>query len=638
MLNDKFSANSSGSFSEAPRKDDIELQELDGNFADGRYEEEPSSESYGLKHIKKIYNGSDHPSDDPPRMPEGFLRRLETYPFKIYGNLSRKAKILILMGYYFIWLLVLNIALTPYLSHPGYSPDVSQNAISVPCGSDRRIWRGENDKCGLNADRCHPFNSTITIRCPAFCDYAKTYSSLPVGNQTIIYRNFVVGGGPDTTDNQFATLPYRADSFPCGAAINAGLISSVAGGCVTMQFTGPQMEFPATSESIGFDSFYPQSFRFLEPHKFCENCNDPRVMVALLSISFGILATYFDIGGILGYWTTCIAGFWVLILSFDPPSVINPIDRESVPKLISLGFKRLLPLCFTLAVIWHFICSHTLSQPSSQVCKTFIWYPLFWIGMLNNVTFDRLAIDRFTWADMKAMPGSIITTLILFIATLVCGCIQSYQLWKAATIKYYIWGYGILNAAIIMLSQIPGLQVRLHHYIIGMVLLPGTRTKGWTAYIFQGMLLGLIVNGIARWGFSSIEETDLSLLRDDSKGRIEHPTFLGYTAENRSISWYSNTNTEIIPRYSLIINDIEVYKGVNTSINIDLLRMENEVFGQMLNESTEMGLNDMGNNANLYIRVAELGKNEQEKRSSYTKAATLIYPEGIFIDAPEGST
>ena len=67
----------------------------------------------------------------------------------------------------------------------------------------------------------------IIFRCPALCDRSSwTYSLIPIGDQRIKYRGYFVGGGEDPDSHaEILTKPYRADSYPCGAAVHAGVVS-----------------------------------------------------------------------------------------------------------------------------------------------------------------------------------------------------------------------------------------------------------------------------------------------------------------------------------------------------------------------------------------------------------------------------
>ena len=58
-----------------------------------------------------------------------------------------------------------------------------------------------------------------------------------------------------------------------------------------------------------------------------------------------------------------------------------------------------------------------------------------------------------------------------------------------------------------VIALLPGLEFRLHHYIISMVLIPGTAFPTRLSAIYQGFLLGMFLNGVAAWGFDSILQT-----------------------------------------------------------------------------------------------------------------------------------
>jgi hypothetical protein len=80
--------------------------------------------------------------------------------------------------------------------------------------------------------------------------------------------------------------------------------------------------------------------------------------------------------------------------------------------------------------------------------------------------------------------------------------------------------YTIVGTGILVLAFIPGLHLRLHHYILGLALLPGTSLQTRPSLFFQGLLLGLFINGVAQWGFASILETDIYFA---DKGPIGSP-------------------------------------------------------------------------------------------------------------------
>ncbi|KAK3078809.1 hypothetical protein LTS18_006569, partial [Coniosporium uncinatum] len=157
------------------------------------------------------------------------------------------------------------------------------------------ISKSKGNGCGINGDSCRPFdNSTFTFRCPASC--LKTFQMEPyaVGDQIVNYRPIVVGGPTNISDLQGSTQ-YRGDSFICGSAIHAGFVSNDAGGCAVLKLTGQKSKFPSTKshgiESIGFDSYFPQSFSFV-PGTASE-CRDLRWPLLAVSVVFSAILSIF---------------------------------------------------------------------------------------------------------------------------------------------------------------------------------------------------------------------------------------------------------------------------------------------------------------------------------------------------------
>ncbi|RKP28570.1 hypothetical protein METBISCDRAFT_29035, partial [Metschnikowia bicuspidata] len=183
--------------------------------------------------------------------------------------------------------------------------------VSLECGKSHDFWIDKNVACGLDANLCPSFNteSDVVFRCPALCDRRSwLYSLRAVGAQVVNYRGFYVGGGktPSKTLSQVLTQPYRADSFPCGAAIHAGEISAFTGGCVRASYlSGAQPSFPpapgAYGESIGFPSFFPKSFVFVALLDIVGPCRDPRLVVMLFNIFMGVQVVFIATPAVF-YW------------------------------------------------------------------------------------------------------------------------------------------------------------------------------------------------------------------------------------------------------------------------------------------------------------------------------------------------
>lgn len=593
----------------------------------------------------------------------------------------------ILAVYLAIWGLLWSKLLLPYLSQ---LPDAgSEEVIALTCRQANELWLGKNAACGLDSENCPlvDIGSDVIFRCPALCDHGSwLYLMRAVGDQLIKYRGYYIGGGRRIDDDDdVLSNPYRADSFPCGAAVHSGLVSPIFGGCARISYSsGPQTSFEGVlgyggaSDSIGFDSFFPYLYYFKELAARTTLCYDPRLMVLLLNIILGIPVVFLGSGAAF-FWIMSVVGFWTITLATDPPVLVRPEDPESFYLLISLSLERFLPTCFVLFCLWKVSVKRTfggltdylpvsVEEPStfeveedaeeyaeegiapraenakySSVTRILLWYPFFWLGILNNVTFDRLPVDRLMWSDLVTRPGALLTVAVVASVIVMCIIAQAYYVWKLGRFWRLLLVYGMIFSSLAVFSLIPGLSLRIHHYIFGLIFIPGCSTRGQTAYVFQGLLLGLFISGVARWGFASIAETNISLLRGEPTGRITPPIF--ESLNDGFLTWADlstrkDMNTDIgVESYngvSLLINDVERYRGPNNGgLNLtDLFETNEELKGLLellqMQESPE-------SQTSLYLRMAKFDP-EHLRYGDYSRASIVEYPSFNFTLGPPGIT
>jgi hypothetical protein len=114
--------------------------------------------------------------------------------------------------------------------------------------------------------------------------------------------------------------------------------------------------------------------------------------------------------------------------------------------------------------------------------------------------------------------------------------------------------------------MIPGVNLRIHHYILALLLLPGTSLQTRPSLLYQGILLGLFVNGISRWDFDSVLQTS-EALRADARLDSVVPTvvapavhvgtaaFVG--TETLVASFTYGTHPTGVDGISVLVNDVE---------------------------------------------------------------------------------
>ncbi|KAK2763103.1 hypothetical protein FQN54_009737 [Arachnomyces sp. PD_36] len=366
--------------------------------------------------------------------------------------------------------------------------------------------------CGLNGNDCRPFtNMTVPFRCPANCKALKVLEPHAVGNQTLNYQSLVIGG-PDPGSSSPGV--YRADSFICQSAVHAGAISNAEGGCGVVELTGTSHSYPASKahgvKSAAFDSTFPKSFSFLNLPSSQKNCpSDPRWPLLGITIAALVVLSLFCTSAPVFFFTT----FFMLIMQIG--LVSDPPNLSSLAELLSLAFSRLLPASF-IAYVLYIYCARPLlkplESPTYQFTKTFLYLPTAFIGALNNYTFAVLIpIQRLTPEDIREQPGAPIALacMIVIIISIVLG--QAWHIRQAGMMPHYLRVYISILFGLLILLVLPGFRLRIHHYILAILLMYGTAFPTRPSLIYQGLLLGLFVNGVARWGFASIIQTPSAL-------------------------------------------------------------------------------------------------------------------------------
>ena len=371
-----------------------------------------------------------------------------------------------------------------------------------------------------------------------------------VGPLEVNYRPLVIGTGR-----------YRGDSFLCGAAIHAGVVDFHNGGSGRINLAGDYDNFASTKhhgiESISFASYFPLSFSVaLDP------ALPPRSEhgSAMLFVSVLVTAALFI------FSTSPKMFFPIFTLIFthvsfvsDPPSA-SYRNVTVLPDHVSMFAKRLLPALFVAVVVYATTIKRTLSGLTAHFEKALFWLTGFWVGALSNYTFDWIPISRLTAHDLEQQPGAklALATIILILAVIIVG--QVYHFWLEGRLLRYLGLYGLFILGIIVCLAIPGVNLRIHHYILALLLLPGTSLQTRPSLLYQGILLGLFVNGIARWDFDSILQTS-DALRADARLEsvvpiiIEPVIHVGTEALVASFTYGAHPTG--VDGISVLVNDVE---------------------------------------------------------------------------------
>ncbi|KAL9063279.1 MAG: hypothetical protein Q9157_008322 [Trypethelium eluteriae] len=486
---------------------------------------------------------------------EPIFPAIQTTPIHLVDRFlpKRRHKAAALLFFYFSWLLIFSLV----LRKSAFATEIEGFGVPVTISCAARYWDNGNG-CGLNGDNCRPFgNSTLAFRCPADCKRVQLVDPHAVGDQEINYRSLVIGG-PSDPDEPISSSKYRGDSFICGSAIHSGLISNRQGGCGVLSLIGEQKDFPATKKhgisSVGFDSWFPLSFSFLDGT--ATQCEDLRWPLLVVSVIFSSLLSLFTTSPAIFFWSIFVGLFFHVALASDPPSLSNYYD------LISLAFGRFLPAAFCGTVIYRYCARHTLTNLTALIEKTVLWLGACWVGALNNYTFDKIPIQRLTPHDIQQQPGAIPALIIVVLSIFFIALGQAWCFRQEGRMPRYLALYGFMGTCLIIMVLIPRMNLRIHHYILALLLLPGTSFQNRQSLLYQGLLIGLFINGIARWGFDSILQTPGQLRGNAQLGsRLPHirPPIIPSDGANVTFTWPRRV-PDGYDGISVLVNDVERWR------------------------------------------------------------------------------
>lgn len=275
------------------------------------------------------------------------------------------------------------------------------------------------------------------------------------------------------------------------------------GGCASLQLVGNFTGFLGSSasglSSISFPSIFPVAFRFSTSTSL-SHCRDLRTE----GLAFNILITAFLFlvlrpKPIILFWALVAIGFWHVTLFSQPRSYPPPLDK---------AFGTFLPALFVAFVLWRLSFRYVLPAFSKMPLERALWYlPAFWIGVLANIVFAKLPIDRLLASDINSRRGALTAAIVIALLVLCIIVNQVRVIRKTGWLPRYLAWYVIGGLVVLVLSQLPGLQFRLHHYIAAIALVPVTAFPTRLSAIYQAFLLGLFLNGVAAFDFAPILQT-----------------------------------------------------------------------------------------------------------------------------------
>ncbi|KAI1848684.1 hypothetical protein JX266_005543 [Neoarthrinium moseri] len=610
----------------------LEIQENDGTLTPRFMQDEGAWKRWKwvpypvrrfTKATVKWAHGPANPKDYKIRP---FLPAVQEAPLRLVDRFlpNKTHRVWLFVGYIAIWILTFCLVMRQGLKASEIESYGTPSDIS--CGTT--YWLSGN-QCGTDGNDCRPFtDSGFAFKCPANCASYQVLNPRAVGDQEVVYTQLIVGGPSDPANTTSAI--YRGDSYICGAGIHAGVITNGKGGCGVVKLIGRQSNFVSSTRngitSIGFNSYFPLSYTF-ETGIECES-RDVRWSLLGVSVTFTAVLSLMTSSAPVFFFTTFVGIFWQVGMASDAPS------HTTIAGLFSDILGKFLPAMFIAWVFYDKMgVRRTLKDLTAQVEKTVLWLGGCWVGALTNYTFDFIPIQRLTGHDLEQQPGAKAALAIIII---VLAAIIASQVWffrQEARLTKYLKLYALFIAGIIVCLVLPDLSLRLHHYIVALLLVPGTSMQTRPALLYQGILIGLFINGIARWGFDSVLQTSYAL-QGDAQLNSPLPSIVAPV-----VDWAANASNAVNATAAAALSTITFrwssppasqYDGISILVN-DVEKFRN-YFADADAESSFVWTRNSSLDLDEYFRFAWM---EGSSTMDYTKAG-IWTADGTWTQMADG--
>jgi hypothetical protein len=336
-----------------------------------------------------------------------------------------------------------------------------------------------------------------------------------------------------------------------------------------------------------------------------------------VSVVFTTVLSLFTTSPAAFFFPVFTGVFWLVGMATDPP------DQNSVPDLITDVLGKYLPAMFAAWVMYDKMgIRRTLDGLTAQIEKTILWLGACWVGALNNYTFSWIPIQRLTPHDLEQQPGARAALAVIIVLLVTIAACQVWFFRQEGRLVTYLKLYLLFSAGIIVCVALPDLNLRIHHYILALLLLPGTSLQTRPSLFYQGLLVGLFIDGIARWGWDPFLQTAAALQGDAVTNSplpvlLQPVVALGASVSNITFRWQPPPG----PRYdgiSALVNDVERFRSY---FNDHYDGSDSFVWTR----DTDLGLNE-------YFRFAYT---QGSQSWDYTRAG-IWTKDGEWVEMPPG--
>lgn len=429
--------------------------------------------------------------------------------------------------------------------------------------------RSNATDCGIDGEQCLPFEGQpFVFQCPSGCALAILLEPYNIGDQEYNYRPLVIGGSSSSLDGHTSGF-YRGDSSICASALHAGVISDAKGGCGVLHRHGEKDKFESVAQngidSIPFMPHFPMSFTLTREAASPESsettpleCSDIRWSLFAFSLVVTTVLSMVVTSAPAFYSAIYFIVWFQVSMASDPPT-------SSFYDAVNIWTSRFVPGAFVGFVLYYFCVKYTLRDLDAHLEKTVLWLGGLWVGALNTDTFDLIPISRLTPHDIQQQPGAATALFIIISCLVAITLLQAYCFRREGRFFPMLRLYALFILGVCILAVVPYMKLRIHHDLLALLLIPGTSMQTRPSLLFQGILLGLYINGISRWGFGAILQTPDSMLDGAKLGTIP-PVVNPPLIENQNHLVFSFADLPThVDGISILVNDVLRFTGLKSN-------------------------------------------------------------------------
>jgi len=376
--------------------------------------------------------------------------------------------------------------------YDGYIPETN-DGLPETISYTQAFWPGNaldmstSLACGPNAAECHPFSTQ-----DAWMGYKCPGDIFQRSNPDYIV---VRGGGENMT--------YTADSYMCYAAVHAGIVDAVEGGCFEARYSGQGGFFSGGISSNGVTSsgfgWFPRGVQLRAPQseKFCFETR----WATELAICFGFIfllvvwridATWFNY--LSSQWGFYYAAMITFRQSGDFWGLINQLSDAEF---------TMVPM--SIVLFYFFSRPGFCPDPKRFPLEALLFYCVpFWAfihiddyqySFGANFSFDSSSFSKLSSGSLACLIAIAIVAPVLFI-------LQVRDLYKAGLLPIYLFAGIILASYLLIVGNAADglLSYHLHHYFIGLFFCLVGRGQHKHSIIIQGIGVGLFIQGLSVYG------------------------------------------------------------------------------------------------------------------------------------------